>query len=67
MPEDHIHSSTADSELQDLSNIVKVATDRLAIERAYQLIDSYVEEVWRQQPSPFNSAQLKWPAPERAA
>ena len=68
MPEDHVHSSTTtDSELRNFSNIVKVATDRLAIERACHLIDSYVQDAWKQQPSAFNPAELRWPASERAA
>ena len=60
MPEDQIHPSIRNSE-QDISNIIRVAADRLAIEKACQLIDSYVQETRRERSSTFNPAELRWP------
>jgi len=60
MPDDLVYSSTADS-------VVKAATELLAIEKACQLIDGYVQEVRQQPPSPFNPVELRWPASERRA
>jgi hypothetical protein len=61
MPEDQVHPTISNSELQDVSNIIRVAADRLAIENAFQLIDSYVQEMRQQRSSTFNPAELRWP------
>jgi hypothetical protein len=39
------HSSANSDEPQDISKIIKLATDQVAIEKACRLIDSYVLEV----------------------
>jgi hypothetical protein len=31
----------------DVSKVVKLASDHLAVERAYRLIDSYIAEKWQ--------------------
>jgi hypothetical protein len=53
MPEDQVHPSISNTSEQD-------AADRLAIEKACQLIDSYVQEMRQQRSSAFNPAELKW-------
>lgn len=34
----------------DIMNVVKLASDRIAVERACRLIDSYIAEMWGPQP-----------------
>ncbi len=61
MPKSHVVNSTnADSELQKVSTIIKLAADQVAVERACQLIDSYVQETHQQQGC-FDPAELRWP------
>ena len=64
MPQDQVHPSIRNSE-QDISNINKVTPDRFAVEKACQLIDSYVQEVRWQRSSSFNPAELRWPLRDR--
>jgi hypothetical protein len=64
MPEYDIRSNTTVSELRNFSNIIEIAIDRLAIERACQLIDNHVQELW-QQASSFDPTQLRWPTTEQ--
>jgi hypothetical protein len=63
MPKSHVvHSTKADSEPQNVSTIIKLAADRVAVERACRLIDSYVQETHQQQGcSHFDPAELRWP------
>ena len=50
MPERESRSTPNNGESQDVSAITKLATDQLAIENAYSLIDSYVLAVWHEPP-----------------
>jgi hypothetical protein len=40
----------------DISQVVKLASDRLAVERACRLIDSYIAEKWLVSPDRSNAA-----------
>lgn len=51
MPEDNADLRT----IQHFSSIIKQATDRVAVEKACQLIDSYVQAAWPEcQPPAFS-------------
>jgi hypothetical protein len=60
-----VHSSPGKSESQDFSSLIRVAADRLAVEKACLLIDSYIQEK-QQCAAAFDAAQLRWPVSERA-
>jgi hypothetical protein len=59
-----VRSSPGKSESQDSSSLIRPAADRLAVEKACLLIDSYIQE--KQQCAAFDAAQLRWPVSERA-
>lgn len=63
MVESRAHSTATGRERQNVSKIISRATDQLAIQRAYQLIDRYIKETSEKQQTPFNPAELKWPHP----
>jgi|HubBroStandDraft_5_1064220.scaffolds.fasta_scaffold351543_3 hypothetical protein len=45
-------SNAEDSGALDVSKVIKLTTDQLAIERAVQLMDSYILEKWQEIPRP---------------
>ncbi len=42
--------SNADSKAPDVSKVIKLPTNHVAVERAFQLIDSYIIEKWHEIP-----------------
>jgi hypothetical protein len=51
MPKDRDHSSTNnDGELKEVSILIKLAGDQIAVEKACRLIDSYVLDRWHEAP-----------------
>lgn len=61
MPKNEAHSSV-NNEPQDIFNIIKRATDEVAVEKACRLIDSYVLAVWQELP-PSPASQYDTAAP----
>jgi hypothetical protein len=49
MPKVEVRSNT--DEIRNVSNIVDIASDQLAFQKACELIDSYIHEMWRNGPS----------------
>jgi len=56
-----IQPAKADSESPNAFTIIKLSTDQVAVQRACQLIDIYVQEASQPPGSRFNPAELKWP------
>ena len=44
MPEGQVHSTSTEGQVEDVSNITASTTDPLAVEKACQLIDRFVQE-----------------------
>lgn len=40
-------SPADNNNLPDISKVVKLASDQVAVERAFRLIDSYIAEEWQ--------------------